>query len=125
VIPLPLLLGNWRLVAVVAGFAVLGIALGVARVQLSNCRAESAEFRRAYDLLAQSAQRQAQSIQLAEKKAAEAAQRGARARAEAAGAVEVATRSADALARAMAAPRPAGDCPQAAAARIVREDLVQ
>lgn len=122
-IPLPFLLGNWRTIAMVAGFAALGIALGVARLQLASCRAETAEFRRAYDLLAQSTQRQSDSIRAAEKKAAEAAKIGARARADAAGAVQVATRSADALARVMAAPRPGGECPQAQAVGAVRADL--
>lgn len=117
------LVANWRILAPLVVFIIAGAAIGISRHQLAGCRLEVAEFRRAYDLLAQSVARQNAAVLDAEKKAEETRQRAARIRAEAAGAVDVATKSADALARVLAAPRPVVECPAAAALDTVREDL--
>ena len=110
----------------IAGLVALGLIggiVGISRYQVTKCRAEVAEFRRAYDLLAQSVARQNGAVLDMEAKAAEAARRGAEARSEAAGAVDVAKRSAEALARVMAGSRPASECPTKEAVDAVRADL--
>lgn len=113
---------GWQIVAGLVGLAVVAGIVGFSRHQVAKCRAEIAEFRRAYDLLAQSVQRQNAAILEAEGKAAEAARRGAQARAEAEPVVAAAQKSADALAGAMRGLRPA-ECPTKEAVRVVRDDL--
>lgn len=114
---------GWQIVAALVGLAVVAGIVGFSRHQVAKCRAEVAEFRRAYDLLAQSVQRQNEAVQEMEAKAKEAAQRGAQARSQAAGAVDVAKRSAEALSRVMAGARPASECPPGEAVKVVRGDL--
>jgi len=116
-------LANWRMVAIAAAVGLLGLALGISRVQLSSCRLEAAEFRRAYDLLSQAVATQNAAVQAYEQKAAAAAQRGAQARREASGAIEVAQRHAEALERVLRAPRMASECPAGDALAVVRSDL--
>lgn len=114
---------HWRILLALALLTLAGTIVGISRHQVVKCRAEVAEFRRAYDLLSQSVQRQNEAVQEVERKAAEAARRGAQARSEAAGAVDVATRSAEALARVMAGAWPVSECQAGEAALVVREDL--
>lgn len=104
------------LAAVVAGYVV------VTQIKLANCRAENAEFKRAFDVLSVQVQTQAVAMSELERRAKEAAQRGAQARSEAQPVVEAAQKSADALAGAMRGVRPA-ECPTKDAVRVVREDL--
>lgn len=124
------LAANWRAIAaliVVAGLAMMALyyrgEAAIAEVSAARAEKTLAEFRGAYDLLAQAAQRQAAAVSELEQQAAVAAQRGAQARAEAQGTIDVAMHSAGALERAMAAPRPAGECPATEAIRVIRADL--
>lgn len=109
---------------IAAGIVIMALTVGALwyRADAAEARATLAEFRRAYDLLAQSVQRQNAAIQEAEGKAAEAARRGAQARAEAVPVVEAARRSADALAGELRGLRPP-ECPTAKAVEVVRGDL--
>ena len=115
-------LAHWRILLVRAALALAGAVVGVSRHQVAKCRAELVEYRHAYDTLAASVQRQNEAVNEWERKATEAQQRAATARREASGAAEVAKRSADALAGAMVAPRPA-ECPTKGAVDAVRADL--
>lgn len=109
---------------ILAGLAVAAVLGYIAflHVRLSGCRAELAEFRRAYDVLSVQVQTQAAAMSELEQKAKAAAQRGAQARSEAKPVVEAAQKSADALAGAMRGLRPA-ECPTAKAVEVVRGDL--
>ncbi len=113
---------GWQIVAALVGLAVVAGIVGFSRHQVAKCRAEVAEFRRAYDLLAQSVQRQNEAVNEWQRKATEAAQRGATARTQAQPVVDAAQKSADALAGAMRGMRPA-ECPTAGAVKVVRDDL--
>lgn len=119
---MPFLLGNWKLLLLGAVLALCAATVGISRMQVANCRAELAEFRRAYDVLSAQVQTQAAAMSELERKGKEAAQRGATARVQAAPVVEAAQKSADALARAMRGLRPA-ECQAAGAVKVVREDL--
>jgi cell division septum initiation protein DivIVA len=101
--------------------AVLGY-IAFLHVRLSGCRADLAEFRRAYDVLSVQVQTQAGAMAELEAKGKEAAQRGATARVQAQPVVEAAQKSADALAGAMRGMRPA-ECPTKGAVDAVRADL--
>ena len=101
--------------------AVLGY-IAFLHVRLSGCRADLAEFRRAYDVLSVQVQTQAGAMAELEAKGKEAAQRRTTARVQAKPVVEAAQKSADALAGAMRGRRPA-ECPTKDAVRVVREDL--
>jgi len=110
-----------RALAVVTAFLLFAL---VALVFVNReLRSELAEHKAAYQVLAHSVKTQNDSILEAERKAAEAARRGAQARAEAAGAVVVAKRSAEALTRVLGAPRAPGPCPSVDALEVVRADL--
>lgn len=113
---------DWQVIAalvLLAGFA--GI-VGLSRYQLANCRAELAEFRRAYDVLTVQVQTQAAAMSELEQKAKAAARRGAQARSEAKPVVEASQKSAEALARRMSEP-PATSCPAGEGLAEVRKDL--
>jgi hypothetical protein len=101
----------------------LGAGLLWYRGAAARAELEVVEFRAAYNLLAERMRQQNDAVQEWERRAAQAAAAGRKARAEAAGAVEVAKRHADALGRAMAAPRPVGDCLPGEAVRVIRADL--
>ncbi len=115
-------LGQWfamgAVLVMVVGGAYLRTQATSARAALERCQASYAVLLAAHD-------RQAAAVADLEAKAQEAARRGAVARREAQGAVDVATRSAEALSRVMAGSRPGGQCPTAEAARVVRKDLAQ
>lgn len=113
---------GWQIVAGLAGFALVCAIVGFSRHQVTKCRAELAEFRRAYDVLSVQVQTQAAAMSELEQKAKAAARRGAQARSEAKPVVEAAQKSADALAGAMRGLRPA-ECPTAKAVEVVRGDL--
>lgn len=113
---------GWQAIAALVLLAGVAGFIGLSRYQLASCRAELAEFRRAYDVLSVQVQTQAVAMSELERKAKEAAQRGAQARSEAQPKVEAAQKSADALAGAMRGLRPA-ECPTKDAVRVVREDL--
>ena len=113
---------GWQVIAALAALAIVGAFIGFSRYQVNACRAELAEFRRAYDVLSVQVQTQAAAMSELERKAKEAASRGAQARTEAKPAVEAAQKSADALAGAMRGLRPA-ECPTARAVEVVRGDL--
>lgn len=119
------LLANWRILLYLGILLVAGAAVGVSRHQVATIRIDLAESRRAYDLLADRARACSAGVQEAEQRAREAADKGRRARQEAAGAIQVATKSAEALGRAMAAPRPASACPVAEAVQTIRADLAR
>jgi hypothetical protein len=95
------------------------------RTQATAARAALEQCQQSYEVLLAAHDRQAAAVADLEAKAAEAALRGAVARREAQGAVDVATRSAEALSRVMAGARPGGECPTADAVGVVREDLAQ
>lgn len=124
-LPLPMSRAGWAAVGVMIILIGCALVVGLTRHKLARCRAELAEYRHAYESLAQSIQRQNEQVRAWEQKAAEAGQRATKARTEAAGAVDVATRSADALARAMGAPRQASECLAADGIAVVRADLVR
>ena len=123
------LLGNWRAIAMLVVVGGLGAAVlwyrgeaAVAELETAKARSDLVEMTGAYNLLAQSVQRQNAAVNEWETKATEAAQRGAKARAEAVGAVDVAIRHAEALGRRMS--EPAGtSCPAGEGMEIVRADL--
>jgi len=108
-----------------AALAFLALLAGLLWYRGEALSAESklVEFKAAYTVLADRAKACSAGAYDAEQAAKRAAEKGLRARQEAAGAVEVATRSAEALGRALAAPRTGGACPQADAVRVTREDL--
>lgn len=129
VIPLPpFLAANWRAIAMLVVVGVLGAGLlwyrseaAVAELETAKARNSLVEMTGAYNLLAAVVQRQNAAVNEWEQKATEATQRGAKARAEAQGAVDVAVRSAEALSRRMS--EPAGtNCPAGEGLAIVRED---
>lgn len=113
---------GWQFIAAGALAAIILAYAGVMQWRLSNCKAELAEFRRAYDVLSVQVQTQAAAMSELERKAKEAASRGAQARTEAKPVVVAAQKSADALAGAMRGWRPA-ECPTKDAVRVVRDDL--
>ena len=113
---------GWQAIAALVAFAAICGIVGFSRHQVNACRAELAEFRRAYDLLAQSVQRQNEAVQEMEAKAKEASRRGAQARSEARPVVEASQKSAEALARRMSEP-PATSCPAGEGLAEVRKDL--
>ena len=122
------LLANWRAIAALAVTTALGAAVlwyrgeaAIAQAGEAKARASLAEFQGAYNLLAAGVKRQNEAVQDLEAKGREAAERGARARAEAAGVVDVAVRSAEALARRMAEPA-VTSCPAGEGLAVVRED---
>lgn len=130
------LLSNWRAIGSLVVVGGMGLAIlyyrgeaAVADVATARAQTATAEAKRdleamtgAYNLLAASVQRQNAAMQELEAAGKEAAERGARARAEASGAVDVAMRSAEALSRRMR--EPAGtNCPAGEGLEVVREDL--
>jgi hypothetical protein len=122
------LLMHWRAIgALLVVGALSGLALyyrgeaAAADAATARAQRDLEAMRGAYLLLAGSVQRQNDAVNEWERKAAEAAHRGAQARSEAAGAVDVAVRSAEALSRRMR--EPAGtNCPAGEGLAIVRED---
>ena len=113
---------GWELA--LGGILIAGVLafIAVSRMQVANCRADLAEFRRAYDVLSVQVQTQAAAMGELERKGKEAAARGATARSQAQPVVEAAQKSADALAGAMRGLRPA-ECQAAGAVKVVRDDL--
>lgn len=85
--------------------------------------AKAAEYLGAYNLLADRAKQCSAGVYEAEQRALAAAAAGRRARSEAAGAISVARQHADALGRALAAPRVVSECPSGDAVIVVRDDL--
>ena len=114
------LIANWRILLYIGVLLLAGAAVGVSRHQVATVRLELAEYRSAYALLADRAKACSAGVHEAEQRAREAAEKGRRLRQEAAGAVEVATRSAEALGRAMAS---RGTCSEAV--QTVRADLAR
>lgn len=123
------LLMHWRAIGALFVVGVLGGLSLYYRGEAAAADAATARAQRdleamrgAYLLLAGAVQRQNDAVHEWERKSAEAARRGAKARSEAAGAVDVAVRSAEALSRRMR--EPAGtNCPAGEGLAIVREDL--
>lgn len=113
---------GWQIGAALVALLAVGAFVGFSRYQVNACRAELAEFRRAYDVLSVQVQTQAAAMSELERKAKEAASRGAQARTEAKPVVAAAQKSADALAGAMRGLRPV-ECPTKDAVRVVRDDL--
>ena len=110
----------------IVGALVIAVVFGYVaflHVRLADCRAKLAQFEGAYKALGKQIQVQNEAVQDLEKKSAAAAARGAQARSQAAQATQVAQKSADALAVALAAPRVPSECPSALALVTVRDDL--
>jgi len=129
------LLSNWR---AIGALLIVGVMSGLilyyrgdaALAQVAAARAETAKakaekeleaMRGAYMVLAASVQRQNAALQELEAVAEAAAQRGAKARAEAASVVDVHMRSAEALSRRMREPAET-NCPAGEGLAVVRED---
>lgn len=117
------LVSQWKSIAVLVLIVALGAGLLWYRGEAARAEVEVAQFRGAYDLLAARVAEQNAAVQEWERRAALAAETGRRARAEAAGAVTMARQHADALTRAMAAPRVASECPVREAVQVIRADL--
>ena len=113
---------GWQAIAALVAFAAICGIVGFSRHQVNACRAELAEFRRAYDVLTVQVQTQAAAMSELEQKAKAAARRGAQARSEAKPVVEASQKSAEALARRMSEP-PATSCPAGEGLAEVRKDL--
>lgn len=122
------LLSNWR---AIGALLIVGVMSGlilyyrgeaaVADAATARAQRDLEAMRGAYLLLAASVQRQNAAMQELEAAGKEAAAIGARARAEASGAIDVAMRSAEALSRRMR--EPAGtNCPAGEGLAVVRED---
>lgn len=122
------LLSNWRAIGALLVVGVLGgLALyyrgeaAIADLQVARVQRDLEAMRGAYLLLAEKVKTQNAAMQELEAAGKEAAERGAKARAEAAGVVDVATRSAEALSRRMREPATT-ECPAGEGLAIVRED---
>jgi hypothetical protein len=129
------LVSNWRAIGALAvAGAMLAAVLyyrgeaALAQVEAARAIATKAKSERdleamrgAYMVLAASVQRQNAALQELEAVAEAAAQRGAKARADAAGVVDVAMRSAEALAKRMREPATT-ECPAGEGLAVVRED---
>lgn len=119
---------NWRAIgALLVVGALGGLALyyrgeaAIADLQVARAQRDLEAMRGACLLVAQSLQHQNAALQELEAAGKDAADRGAKARAEAAVVVDVAMRSAEALSRRMR--EPAGtNCPAGEGLAIVRED---
>ena len=113
-----------RWVAAAGGLVLAAGVIGWQSVRLDRCRADLAEHRAAYLLLADRVQQQAAAVEDLERQAAAAKRAGAQARAMAARVSAHANARADALALAVAAPAaPEAGCNDALA--VVRQDLNQ
>ena len=93
------------------------------RAEAARAELKTAEFKHAYDVLAQQVKHQNDAVQEMEKTSTAVRQRAAAARLEAQGRVDTAKRSADTLAAALSAAR-AVECSSAQAVEVVRKDLV-
>lgn len=118
-------LAYWKILAVVGLLLVAGAAVGVSRLQLANCRADAAEIRSAYELLADRVRQQNTAVLALEQAAKEAAARARQAREAASATVRIAEGRAAGLEAALRAPREAtaGECAADEAVRVVRADL--
>ena len=122
------LLSNWRALAMLVVVCGLGAAVlwyrgeaAISEADAAKARGDLVEFQGAYNILAAGVHRQNAAVHDLEAKGREAAERGAKARAEAAGVVDVAVRSAEALARRMREPA-VTECPAGEGLAVVRED---
>lgn len=115
----------WKELVLVAVIVVLAGTVLWFRADAALARRDLAKAESAYLLLEQSLRRQNDAVKDMERAATAAAARATQARREVAGAVDVAKRSAEALTRALVAPRPDVDCPANIAVETVRADLAR
>lgn len=118
------LLTQWKLVALAAAIVILGGSTFWYRSSALSARQDVVELRHRNEVMARSLEAQNEAVLDFKKKAEIAQKRAAKLQAEAATKSAAARKSADALAKALAGPRPVDSvCPAGGAMEVVREDL--